>query len=80
MTAVEKATKNLTLQRNIVVSGPYYEFSKPYGTFVTCQRDIWYVSKKLTKKQQKTKVQKITGKAGLGSIVKPRRRRVRMVR
>jgi len=75
MTAVQKATKKLILKSNVVISGPYYEFSKPYGTFVTCQRDKWYVSKKLTKKQQKTEMHKITGTTCLGVIIKPRRRR-----
>jgi hypothetical protein len=68
-------TMKVTLPRNVRVSGPYYNFSKPYGTFVTLQRDEWYVAKKLTKRQQKTEFQKITGETCLGSIVKFRNRK-----
>ena len=31
MATVESMTKALKLQRNISVSGPYFEFSRPYG-------------------------------------------------
>ena len=71
--------KALTLPRNITVSGPYFKFSSPYGTFTTCHRDEWYVNKKLTKKQQKTEFQKITGDTCLGRIVKPKRRKAYVI-
>ena len=64
-----------TLPRNVRVSGPFYNFSNPFGTFVTLQRDEWHVCKRLTKRQQKTEFQKITGETCLGSIVKFRDRK-----
>jgi hypothetical protein len=70
MPTVQSMTKALTLPRNVRISGPYYQFSKPYGDRVTLQRDEWFVTKKLTKKQQKTEIQKITGETVLGCIVK----------
>ena len=61
---------------NIEISGPYYKFSKPYGTFVTLQRDEWFVSRKLSKKELKTasECSKITGSRSLGRIIKFRNR------
>lgn len=38
-----------------LVTGPYYTFSCPYGTFVSCERDEWYVSRKRTPAEQRTK-------------------------
>lgn len=67
--------KKLTLPRNIILSGPYYKFSNPRGNGVTCQRDEWFVSKKLSERQQKTEFQKIFGKSCLGNIVKFRGQR-----
>jgi hypothetical protein len=64
----------MKLQDNIRLSGPYYKFSKPYGTYVTCERDIWFVSKTLNKSEIKSEFQKITGETCLGSIVKFRNR------
>ena len=60
----------MQLPKNIRLSGPYYKFSNPYGDRVTCQRDEWFVFRKLTKRQQKTEFQKITGERCLGNIVK----------
>mgnify|MGYP001017283385 CR=1 FL=1 len=74
MPTVQSMTKSLHLPRNVYISGPYYKFSKPYGDRVTLQRDEWFVSKKLTKKQQKTEFQKITGESCLGHIIKFRRK------
>ena len=91
MATVESMTKALKLQRNISVSGPYFEFSCPYGDrtylhrdmWFSCpygdrtylHRDMWYVSKKLSKAQQKTEFQKILGTTCLGSITKFRNRK-----
>jgi len=75
MATVESMTKALKLQRNVRVSGPYYKFSCPYGDKTTLHRDIWYVSKQLTKAQQKTEFQKIFGTTCLGSIIKFRNRK-----
>lgn len=58
-----------------MISGPWHDFSRPYGSWTACHRDEWFVTKILTKKQQKTEAQKITGDTCLGKIVKPRRRR-----
>lgn len=70
MPTVESMTKALSLPRNVRISGPYYKFSCPYGGRTTLHRDEWFVSKKLTKKQQKTEFQKITGESCLGHIIK----------
>jgi len=67
------------MKNDIKVSGPYYDFSKPYGTFTTLERDIWFVNRKLSKKEQKTEFQKITGQRCLGSIVCFRRHPNRFV-
>jgi len=74
MATVESMTKALKLQLNVSVSGPYFEFSYPYGDS-TLHRDMWYVSKKLSKAQQKTEFQKILGKTCLGCIIKFRNRK-----
>jgi len=64
----------MELPDNIIISGPYYQFSKPYGTYATLQRDVWFVSRKLSKSEQKSEFQKITGETCLGSIIKFRNR------
>jgi len=71
----------MKLPENIELSGPYYKFSKPYGTFVTCQRDEWYVSKKLTEQEKEiaTPISKIFGKTCLGNIVKFREQKVYVI-
>ena len=65
------------MKKQIEISGPYYEFFKPYGTFVTCERDVWYVKRKLSAKELKSdkasECSKITGERMLGSIVRPRK-------
>jgi len=71
------------MNKNIIVGGPYYKFSKPYGTFVTCERDEYFVSRKLTDKELNSpdcsEIRKITGDACLGCIVKPYRRGVYII-
>jgi len=62
------------MKKKIEISGPYYKFSKPYGTWTTLHRDEWFISRPLPKKEQKTEVQKITGKRMLGCIIKFRNR------
>jgi len=69
MSTITSMTKALSLPKQIYVSGPYYNYSSPFGT-ATLARDVWYISKKLTKRQQKTEFQKITGTTCLGKIVK----------
>ena len=64
------------MDKSIVISGPYYQFSNPFGDRVTCQRDVWYVSRSLTKKELNSKkispIKKILKRVSLGVIVKPR--------
>jgi hypothetical protein len=71
------------MSKNIIVSGPYYKFSKPYGTFVTCERDEYFVSRKLTDEELNSRdcseCGKITKKRGLGCIVMPHRRGVYII-
>lgn len=70
----------MKLQSSIELAGPYYEYSAPYGVVhKTLDRDIWYVKRKLTKRQRKTEFQKITGESMLGSIVKFRNRKVYVI-
>ena len=64
----------IILPKSIELSGPYYKFSSPYGK-ATLQRDEWFVKRKLTKSQQKTECQKITGSKSLGRIIKFKNRR-----
>ena len=68
---------------NIVISGPYYQFSNPFGDRVTCQRDVWYVSRPLTKKELNSKkispIKKILKSASLGIIIRSRRHKDRYV-
>jgi len=61
--------KKINVPSNVTVSGPFFAFSSPYGK-ATLQRDEWFVSKKLTKKEQKTEIQKILGTTSLGHIIK----------
>ncbi|TRZ49161.1 MAG: hypothetical protein D4S01_09170 [Dehalococcoidia bacterium] len=75
MATVESMTKALKLQLNVSVSGPYFKFSCRYGDRTTLHCDMWYVSKKLPKAQQKTEFQKILGKTCLGCIIKFRNRK-----
>ena len=65
----------MKLPKNITLSGPYYKFSCPYGDQTTLHRDEWYVSKTLSKSEQKTEIQKILGSTCLGSITKFRNRK-----
>ena len=61
--------KKIKVPSNVTVSGPFFAFSSPYGR-ATLQRDEWYVSKKLTTKEQKTEIEKILGATCLGRIIK----------
>ena len=79
LTAVQQHTKNLILPNKVNVSGPYYKFSSPYGSWTTLHRDTWFVSKKLFKRQQKTEIQKILGETSLGIIIKFRDKRTYII-
>jgi len=61
--------KTIKVPSNVTVSGPFFEFSTPFGK-ATLERDVWYVSKKLTTKEQKTEIEKILGETCLGRIIK----------
>ena len=61
--------KKIKVPSNVTVSGPFFAFSSPYGKAML-ERDEWYVSKKLTTKEQKTEFQKILGETCLGHIIK----------
>jgi hypothetical protein len=57
------------LDNNISTSGPYTEYSSPYGR-TTLARDCWFISRALSKEERKTSCQKITGYKSLGMIVR----------
>lgn len=61
--------KKIQLPNDIELSGSFFQFSTPYGK-ATLERDTWYLSKKLSLEEQKTKIQKILGSICLGCIVK----------
>jgi len=61
-------------QQIIKISGPYFNFDRPYGDWTTLHRDEYFVSRPLSKKEQKTEFQKITGSTCLGRIIKFRNR------
>lgn len=64
----------------IDVAGPYYKFSNPYGTFVTCRRDEWFVSRVATDKEKnESKIIEMLGTQSLGRIVRSRRNKRRYV-
>jgi len=55
---------------DIIVSGPYYRSSCPYGTFTTLHRREWYINRNLSPKKRKTPIEKILGTTCLGCIIK----------
>lgn len=57
------------LDNNISTSGPYTEYSTPFGK-TTLARDCWFISRALSKEERKTSCQKITGYKSLGMIVR----------
>jgi hypothetical protein len=63
--------KKLNLPPNFSLSGPFFTFSSPYGTWTTCHRDEYYLTRHLTPEQLKsaTDFQKITKSICLGKIV-----------
>ena len=66
--------------KTVNVNGPYYAFSKPYGTFVTCERDEWYVTRPATAaEKRKSEITKILGTRCLGHIVRFRSNKRRYV-
>jgi hypothetical protein len=76
-----KKQKTLEVKGKIIsVHGPYFKFSKPFGTFVTCRRDEWFVERVATDKEKQTsKIAKILGTVSLGVIVRPHRTKRRHV-
>jgi len=66
--------------KTVSITGPYYTFSSPYGTGVTCERDEWYVSRVATAaEKRKSEITKLLGTRCLGNIVRPRRNKRRYV-
>lgn len=57
------------LDNNISTSGPYTEYSTPFGK-TTLARDCWFISRALSKEERKTSCQKITGYKSLGMIIR----------
>ena len=56
--------------KDIEISGPYFEFSSPYGKAIeSMNRDIWYVSRKLCADEITTEIRKILGTTCLGKII-----------
>lgn len=67
-------------EKNIIISGPYFCYSSPYGKAIeSMNRDEWFVTKKLKPNEQKTEIQKITGDKCLGTIEKYRNQKNRYV-
>ena len=71
----QKSKDYLRRMKNLKISGPFYNFSCPYGTFVTLERDEWFISRKLESHEQKTEIQKILKSESLGRIIKFRNRK-----
>ena len=64
----------------VTVNGPYYAFSKPYGTFVTLERDEWFVSRPATKAEmKKSEIANILKTITLGHITRFRNNKRRYV-
>ena len=67
---IKKEQSRTVKGKTVKVSGPFYKFSKPYGTFVTCERDEWYVSRAATPAEmRKSEFAKIFKTRSLGVIV-----------
>lgn len=69
----------MKLPNGITVSGPYYKVCHGRSMTPSLERDEWFVSKTLTKRDQKTEIQKIFGSTCLGNIVRFRNNMKRFV-
>ena len=78
---------DVRMNENIIVSGPFFKCSNPYGDHVTCKRDEYYVSRKRTEAEleaelsnpETSKIRRmlleIEGKLSIGRITMPHRRK-----
>lgn len=54
--------KNKPLNDRDTITGPYYNFSNPYGPgSTTCRRNVWYVSRQLTPGEYQSEITRILG-------------------
>ncbi len=53
------------------VSGPYFEFSCPFGTWTALERDVWYVSRSATEAEMaESMVARVLKERCLGKITR----------
>jgi len=72
--------KTRTLNDRDTISGPYYNFSSPYG-YATCQRNEWFISRRQLKPEKcMTETARILkGNISLGMITRFRDQQRRYV-
>lgn len=70
----------MNLPPDIEISGPFTEYSSPYGKVLEgLNRDVWYVSRKLKESEQDTEIRKLLKSKSLGVIARYQRHKNRYI-